>query len=68
MTTARARRRLMAWERYTRRARLLGADHLNERHGLVSRGHAKAWEAADYRMFGRRGWPWALTLHRRRPP
>jgi hypothetical protein len=62
VSAARARRRLMAHERYRRRYWLLGVGIP----GFVGPAHHRAWCHVDHLQQTRRGWPWVLHEPSRR--
>jgi hypothetical protein len=73
VSAARARRRLMAWERYRRRALLLNADGKRWHHRLVGHAHHRAWARVDRNLTAGgwwrwRRWPWQLHDPYRPPP
>jgi len=50
VSAARARRRLMAFERYRQRAEAVGGFHPDAYWGLVTDGHSRAWAQVDQQM------------------
>ncbi len=56
MSAARARRRLMQFERYRQHTLKLGASHLDARWGIVSHAHSEAWTRVDRQLSRDRHW------------
>jgi hypothetical protein len=65
VSAARARRRLMAFERYRRRALLLGGGMVVD---FVTPAHNRAWCHVDHLQQTRRSYPWMLSGPHRTPP